>query len=78
VSPKETAVAWLWTDTLACLLMEHDSVAPELLRGWIRRPIGVRIAEGNDPLELARALLAERRAGAARFDGAAVPTAPSM
>jgi len=50
-------VAWLWTDTLAYLLMEHDGVAPELLRAWIRRPMGVRLADGTDPLALARSLL---------------------
>ena len=70
-------MAWLWTDTLAYLLIEHDAVAPELVRGWIRHPVGHRLAEGTDPLALARALLGEKqgRIESERADGAAAVAA---
>lgn len=73
-------MAWLWTDTLACLLMEHDAVAPELVRGWIRHPVGYRLGEGVDPLAMARALLTERQGQVepGRADGAAMAAAPSL
>ena len=79
-SPEERLVAWLWTDTLANLLMEHDAVAPDLLRGWIRDPVGYRLGEGVDPLALARALLAERQGQIepGRADGATLAAAPSL
>jgi hypothetical protein len=50
-------MAWLWTDTLAALLVEHDGVAPEGLSEWVRRPVGYRVEEGVDPLVLARRVL---------------------
>lgn len=50
-------MTWLWTDTLAALLVEHDRVAPERLSGWVNRPIGLRLPEGVRPLDLARAVL---------------------
>ncbi len=37
-------MAWLWTDTLAALLMEHDGVAPADLAGWVTRPMAYRVA----------------------------------
>jgi hypothetical protein len=49
---------WLWTDTLAALLIEHDGIAPAALDGWRRNPVGHRLGDGQDPLALARALLA--------------------
>lgn len=51
-------MAWLWTDTLAALLVEHDRVAPESVAAWVQRPSAYRLPEGRDPLDLARALLA--------------------
>jgi hypothetical protein len=50
-------MAWLWTDTLAALLLEHDGVAPESVAEWVRRPSAYRLPEGSDPLSLARQLL---------------------
>ncbi len=50
-------MAWLWTDTLAALLVEHDRVPAERLATWVDRPIGYRIEEGQDPLTLARRIL---------------------
>ena len=50
-------MTWLWTDTLAALLVEHDGVSPERLAAWAERPIGYRIDEGVDPLALARRVL---------------------
>jgi len=54
-------VAWLWTDFLAALLVEHDRVAPARLADWVDRPVAYRLADDGQPLELARDLL-ERRA----------------
>ncbi len=53
-------MAWLWTDTLAALLVEHDQVPAEQLAAWVERPIGYRLDEGQDPLGLARRILMER------------------
>ena len=50
-------MAWLWTDTLAALLVEHDGVPAEQVARWVRRPVGYRIEEGQDPLTLARRTL---------------------
>lgn len=52
-------VRLLWTDTLAALLVEHDSVRPELVEAWVRRPCAYRLEDGADPLSLARRLLDE-------------------
>ena len=52
-------MAWLWTDTLAALLAEHDHVPVEQLAAWVERPIGYRLEEGQDPLSLARRVLLE-------------------
>lgn len=51
-------MAWLWTDTLAALLLEHDRVAPESVAAWVQRPSAYRLPDGCDPLSLARRLLA--------------------
>lgn len=51
------AVAWLWTDTLASLLAEHDGVPFERLAVWVHHPVGHRLDDGQDPLGLARLLL---------------------
>ena len=50
-------MAWLWTDTLAALLAEHDHVPAERLAAWVERPIAYRLEEGQDPLSLARRVL---------------------
>ena len=50
-------MTWLWTDTLAALLLEHDGVEAELVSAWVERPIGYRLEDGQDPLGLARRLL---------------------
>jgi hypothetical protein len=52
-------MAWLWTDTLAALLVEHDRVSPESVAAWFRHPSAYRLPEGTDPLSLARRLLVE-------------------
>lgn len=53
-------MAWLWTDTLAALLVEHDGIAPESVADWVRCPTAERVPDGVDPLALARNLLANR------------------
>ena len=50
-------MAWLWTDTLASLLVEHDGVAPESLAVWVLRPVAYRLDDEGDPLVLARRVL---------------------
>ena len=50
-------MAWLWTDALAALLVEHDRVARARLAGWVERPVAYRLAEGEEALHLARLLL---------------------
>lgn len=52
-------MAWLWTDTLAALLMEHDRVRPDQVEMMNVRPVAYRLSEGQDPLDLARNLLLE-------------------
>jgi hypothetical protein len=56
-------VAWLWTDILAALLVEHDRVAPARLADWVDRPVAYRLADDGQPLDLARALLERQGAG---------------
>ncbi len=51
-------MAWLWTDTLAALLVEHDHVPQESVSAWVARPSAYRLPDGDDPLTLARRLLA--------------------
>lgn len=53
-------MAWLWTDTLAALLLEHDRVPEEWVAPWVRHPTAHRIEDGDDPLALARRLLYDR------------------
>jgi len=48
---------WLWTDTLAALLLEHDRVPEDRVSEWLLRPVALRLPDGGDPLSLARALL---------------------
>ena len=48
---------WLWTDTLADLLDAVDRVPPEALDRLRRHPIAYRLADGEDALTLARAVL---------------------
>jgi hypothetical protein len=56
-------MAWLWTDTLAALLAEHDHVPVERLASWVERPIAYRLDDGQDPLTLARRVLLETNGG---------------
>jgi hypothetical protein len=50
-------VAWLWSDSLAALLVESDRVAPARLAGWVERPVAYRAAEEEEAIDLARSLL---------------------
>ncbi|MBM3695068.1 MAG: hypothetical protein FJW79_03930 [Actinobacteria bacterium] len=50
-------MAWLWTDALAALLVEHDRVEGTRLAAWVERPQAHRLPEGGDPIDLARDLL---------------------
>jgi hypothetical protein len=50
-------VAWLWTDALAALLVEHDRVAPARVVGWVERPVAYRAGDAEGALDLARGLL---------------------
>lgn len=53
-------MAWLWTDTLAALLVEQDRVPPARVAEWVDRPVAYRLAEEAEALELARDLLEGR------------------
>lgn len=59
-------MAWLWTDALAALLVEHDRVEGARLAAWVERPEAYRLPEGREPIDLARDLFRgeseERRA----------------
>jgi hypothetical protein len=55
----EIAMTWLWTDSLATLLVEHDGVAPGDLLGWLSRPTAYRVSDEQDPLATARSIRAE-------------------
>jgi len=55
-------VAWLWTDSLAALLVEHDRVAAARVAGWVDRPVAYRAGDGEEALELARGLLGREEA----------------
>lgn len=57
-------MAWLWTDTLAALLVEHDRVAAARLTGWMERPVAYRLGEGEEAIGLARLLLGAEAASA--------------
>lgn len=50
-------MAWLWTDALAALLVEHDRVEGARVAGWVERPEAYRLPEGAEPIDLARELL---------------------
>lgn len=60
-------MAWLWTDDLAYLLIEHDGADPELFEGWTERPVGIRVEEPAAPIETARRLAQDLAAGASWF-----------
>ena len=68
----ENPVAWLWTDTLASLLVEHDGIAPEIVDPWVRRPVAYRLDDGGDPIVLARWVLL----GVGEGGDETVPAAP--
>lgn len=53
---------WLWTDTLAQILVAADQVPAARVAEWIERPVAVRLADDGDAIALARALL-KRQAG---------------
>lgn len=55
-------MTWLWTDTLAALLVDTDRVAPARVAAWVERPVAYRAAEKEEPLELARGLLGREEA----------------
>jgi len=59
---RETTMPWLWTDALAALLVEHDRVAATRVVDWVERPVAYRLAEGCEPLDLARSLLGREAA----------------
>lgn len=50
-------MAWLWTDALAALLVEHDRVEGARLAAWVESPEAYRLPEGREPIDLARDLL---------------------
>jgi hypothetical protein len=52
-------MVFLWSDTLAALLIEHDRVAQDAVADWMARPVAHRLGEGQDPLALARGLLSK-------------------
>lgn len=59
-------MTWLWTDTLAALLVEHDRVAPARVADWVDRPVAYRLPEEKErALDLARLLLEDKAEPAA-------------
>lgn len=50
-------MAWLWTDALAALLVEHDRVEGARLAAWVERPEAYALPEGREALDVARDLL---------------------
>jgi hypothetical protein len=66
-------VAWLWTDTLAALLMEVDRLDPSEVAGLVRRPVAHRLPDDGNPLLLARRILHEAVPGSrqSELEGAA-------
>ena len=62
-------MAWLWTDALATLLVEHDQVDGARVAAWVERPEAYRLPDGAEPIELARELLErqDERASAKGF-----------
>ncbi len=59
-------MTWLWSDTLAALLIEHDRVRVDRVLVMKKQPIGYRIETDQDPLELARTVLARLEAAERR------------
>ncbi len=47
---------FVWSDELALLLRDEGEATSGQLSHWIASPIGYRLAEGEDPLTLARHL----------------------
>jgi hypothetical protein len=62
-------VAWLWSDALAVLLVEHDRVDQARVAAWVERPQAYRLPEGAEALELARDLLRRESAPATSAPG---------
>ena len=58
-------MAWLWTDALAALLVEHDRVEGARLAAWVERPEAHLLPEGREPIEVARDLLGRQLDGGA-------------
>jgi|FLYL01.1.fsa_nt_gi hypothetical protein len=48
---------FVWTDELARLLLSEGIAAPEQVEGWLRRPVGLAVADGVDLAEVGRELL---------------------
>lgn len=48
---------WFWTDDLAELLSAQADISPETLIEWTRRPVGLAVPDGAEPLAVARSLL---------------------
>lgn len=63
-------MAWVWTDTLAELLMECDRVDPAVVERWKSRPHALRLEPADDPLALARRLFADQSGDSARSSSA--------
>lgn len=62
-------MTWLWTDTLAALLVDTDRVAPARVAAWVERPMAYRATEKEEPLELARGLLGREEASMSNKGG---------
>ncbi|HSR14450.1 MAG TPA: hypothetical protein VLL51_01770 [Gemmatimonadales bacterium] len=56
-------MAWLWSDTLAALLMEHDLVCPDRVASMTAHLVAYRLAEGENPLDLARIVMRRSEEG---------------
>jgi hypothetical protein len=54
-------VPWLWTDTLASLLVEVDQVDPGEVLALRERPVAYRLPDDGDPLGLARRIFEDVR-----------------
>lgn len=49
---------FVWTDELARLLLSAGIASPEQVEGWLRRPVGLAVPDGVDPVEVGHRLLA--------------------
>ena len=52
-------MVFVWSDDLALLLADAGDATVTQLQHWITSPVGYRLSEGEDPLALARRLLAD-------------------